>query len=158
MARVMTSDFNLETYLPYLVHRLGPLFEDGFSEEFKSAGLTLQTWRVLAVLAKHGEQTVGDLSALTSINVSTLSRLVGRMERTALVTRRRQGEDGRTVTVALLRKGRDHAARLAPRAEAYADRLTESFTEAELQTLKQLLIKLHERFGAVESGEDRLAG
>ena len=154
----MTSDFNLETYLPYLVHRLGPMFEDGFSEEFRSAGLTLQTWRVLAVLLRHGEQTVGALSELTSINVSTLSRLVGRMERAALVSRRRVGEDGRTVTVALRRKGRDRAARLAPQAEAYADRLTEGFSEAELRTLKQLLIKLHDSFDAAGTGEDRLAG
>lgn len=154
----MSSDFNLDTYLPYLVHRLGPLFEDGFSEEFKSAGLTLQTWRVLAVLMKHGEQTVGALSDLTSINVSTLSRLVGRMERAALVARRRQGEDGRTVTVALMRKGRDRAARLAPHAQTYADRLTEGFSEAELQTLKQLLIKLYDGFGDANSDENRLAG
>ena len=154
----MSSDFNLETYLPYLVHRLGPLFEDGFSAEFKSAGLTLQTWRVLAVLMKHGEQTVGDLSALTSINVSTLSRLVGRMERASLVARRRQGADGRTVTVALRRKGRDRATRLAPRAEEYARGLTEGFTEAELQTLKQLLVKLHDGLTGAGGRQDRLAG
>jgi len=152
----------LNNYLPYLVNRIGPPIEDGFAEELAEAGVTLQMWRVLAVLYEYGDQPVGALSQLTSIRISTLSRLIGRMGRKGLVSRRRDGDDARSVIVRLLKPGTAKAELLIPRAAAYEAQLLRNFTEAELTMFKHLLVKFYE--GLAETGahgaedDERLAG
>lgn len=153
----------LNNYLPYLVNRIGPPIEDGFAGPLAEAGITLQMWRVLAVLNEYGDQPVGELSRLTSIRISTLSRLIDRMARQRLVARRRADDDARSIIVHMLDAGRETAEFMIPHAAAYAEKLTRNFTEAELQTFKHLLVKLYESFEeeppASETEEDeRLAG
>ena len=133
----------LNDYLPYLINRVSPPIAEGFAEDLAEAGVSLQMWRVLAVLYEYGDQSVGALAELTSINVSTLSRLVGRMGREGLVARRRDGEDARSVTVHLLKPGLAATEKLIPKALAYEAALTRNFSASELKTFKALLIKFY---------------
>ncbi len=71
----------LGTYLPYLVNRVGQRFISDITPVLSEAGVDIQSWRVLIALYQRGAQTVGALSDLTSINFSTLSRVLGRMEK-----------------------------------------------------------------------------
>ena len=152
----------LNNYVPYLVNRIGPPTADGFAGPLSDAGITLQMWRVLAVLHEYGDQSIGALSQLTSIRISTLSRLVSRMAKKGLVSRRRDGDDARSVTVHLLKTGAGKAEMLIPHAVEYEKRLTRNFSDAELTMFKHLLIKFYEGVedigdNAVEDDE-RLAG
>ena len=79
----------LSTYLPYLVNRLGQRFVSEITPALNKAGVNIQSWRVLIALYQGGKQTVGDLSELTSINFSTLSRVLDRMEDKNLARRQR---------------------------------------------------------------------
>ena len=47
-----------------------------FSHEAEKFGLSVPMWRVLAVLAEDGEQRQIDVAQRTSIDASTLSRLM----------------------------------------------------------------------------------
>src|SRR5262245_47337703 len=134
----------LQNYLPYLVNRIGPPIEAGFALPLAQAGVDLQSWRVLAVLSDFGEQAVGAVSQLTSINFSTLSRLLDRMRANGLIERKREGADGRSVTVALTAAGREKAEFLIPHALAYEAAMTRDFTVAEVETFKRLLNKLYD--------------
>ena len=58
-------------------------------------------WRVLAALSNNGEQRQVDLVDMTSIDASTMSRLVSRLVRIGLVTRSRSANSSREVVVAL---------------------------------------------------------
>ena len=148
----------LGTYLPYLVNRLGQRFVAEFSPALAAEGVDVQMWRVLSALYQRGEQPITVLSGLTSINLSTLSRLVGRMDAKGLVARQRGG-DARRVIVGLRPAGREVTERLIPAARALEDRAAEACSEAELATLRQLLSKLCAGF-APEAGDEpgRLAG
>ncbi len=153
----------LNDYLPYLINRIGPPIEDGFAEALDEAGVTLRMWRVLAVLYEYGEQSVGDLASLTSIRISTLSRMIDRMARMGLVSRGRDDADGRSVTVHMLARGREKVEMLIPRAVAYERTLVRSFSEAELVLFKRLLVKFHEGIADPETvppaeQDRRLAG
>ena len=152
----------LNNFLPYLVNRIGPPIEDGFAGPLADAGITLQMWRVLAVLHEYGDQSIGALSQLTSIRISTLSRLVSRMTKKGLVSRRRDGDDARSVTVHLLKSGASKAEMLIPYAAEYEKRLTRDFTEAELAMFKHLLVKFYEGLDGsrdhAADDEERLAG
>ena len=150
---------DLATYLPYLVNRLGQRFVGELSPALATQGVGVQDWRVLIVLYQRGEQAVGSLSKLTSINMSTLSRLISRMADRGLVERCRGYDDARSVTVKLTETGTALTEKILPSATSIEDNATKEFTEAELATLRQLLVKLYS--GTVTSrdvADDRLAG
>ena len=73
-------------------------------------------WRVLAALSTSGKQRQIDVAVSTSIDVSTMSRLVTRLMRLELVTRARSDTNNREVSVELTPKGRALVNRLIPRA------------------------------------------
>src|SRR5256885_17188722 len=111
----MSDRLDLANYLPYLVNRLGSALVENFTATaLAQHNLNSGAWRVMAVLANRGQQRQIDLAAMTSIEVSTLSRLVTRMVRMGLVTRRRSESSNREVVVELAGKGRGLVKRIIP--------------------------------------------
>jgi MarR family len=80
---------HLDNYLPYLINRVGNILVQLFSRDLAPFQLSVPMWRVIAVLAENGEHRLVDLSIMTSIDASTLSRLTEAMQRKKLVARRR---------------------------------------------------------------------
>ena len=72
--------FELKTYLPYLLNRAGSLLANRANKDLKLLDVTLPMWRVLAALYDQDGQRVGRLAELTSIDISTLSRVIGSMQ------------------------------------------------------------------------------
>ena len=134
---------DLSRYLPYLVNRVGFAVAEVFSESLADASLTVPSWRVLAVLLGRGSLRIGALAVETSIDVSTLSRLVGSLQRRGLVARKIAKDDARVVNVALTARGRSIATALVPAAHALERRLVDGMPEEEVAELKRLLVKLH---------------
>jgi DNA-binding MarR family transcriptional regulator len=154
-----TASFHLEGFLPYLVHRVGSQLAEGFENGFAQAGLSLQEWRALSILYEYGPQTMGDIARRTSINASTMTRLVGQMEKRELVKRERPTRDQRTVYVGILKDGREKVEFLIPHVLDYEAELSVCFSPAELQTFKALLAKFfHNLTDETEQIPDRIAG
>ena len=122
------------------------------------AGVNIQSWRVLIALYQGGKQTVGDLSELTSINFSTLSRVLDRMEDRNLVRRQRVADDARSFTVILTSKGKAVTEKILPYAKDLEVLATSDFTEAELNKLRELLSKLYMGLGSGNKVKERMAG
>ena len=100
-----SAKLDLADYLPYLVNRVGTIIADQFGEEALAPhGLSIAMWRVMAVLASAGGQRQIDLADLTSIDASTLSRIVTRLVRMGLVARARSASSNREVVVTLSAK------------------------------------------------------
>lgn len=133
----------LDGYLPYLLNRAGSRIATAFSEEVRPLGATLQIWRVLAALRERDGCRMGDLSATTSIEVSTLTRLVDGMEKKGLVVRRRDEADARAVTLYATPAGRRLTQRLVPIAERYETVAMAGFNTAEAEALKAALKRLY---------------
>ena len=149
----------LGTYLPYLVNRVGQQFIIEMTPVLGEVGVDIQSWRVLIALYQRGGQPVGALSELTSINFSTLSRVLGRMESKDLIRRHRDAEDARSFTIGLTDTGRHVTETILPRAAALEAQATGNFSEAELATLRQLLDKLYVGLLTNSAEQDnRLAG
>src|SRR5262249_56405460 len=75
-------------YLPYLINRVGWLLVIDFGQNTLARHhLSIAMWRVLAVLANNDGQRQIDVAARTSIDVSTLSRVVTRLVKMGLVAR-----------------------------------------------------------------------
>ena len=140
----------LDSFLPYLLNRAGARIAASFSEEVRSLGATLQMWRVLAALREHDGRRMGDLSETTSIEVSTLTRLVDTMEKKGLVARRRDAADARVVALHVTPAGRRLTQRITPIAERYERVALAGFTAVETDTLTATLRRLYINMEALE--------
>lgn len=135
---------NLADYLPYLVNRVGTVMAEQFgAETLAPYGLSIALWRVLAVLAANGLQRQIDLAGLTSIDASTLSRIVTRLVALGLVTRARSARSNREVAVTLSAKGSALVARLiAPARRIEAD-ASAGLSAEELAVVKRCLRRMY---------------
>ena len=137
----------LETYLPYLLNRAGVRIADAFSKEIRPLGATLQMWRVLAALRELNGSRMGDLSETTSIEVSTLTRLVDSMEKKKLVARRGDPADARAIVLHATAAGRSLTRRILPIAERYETVALQGFDVGEAERLKAALRRLYANAG-----------
>lgn len=136
---------DLSEHLPYLINRVGSALVVRFcADALARAHLSIASWRVLAVLATHGVLRQTDLAEMTSIEVSTLSRLITRLVRVGLVRRTRSRADGREVAVALTAKARGLLGKLVPVAAGLQDTATRGIAKRDLAMLRRLLRRMHE--------------
>jgi DNA-binding MarR family transcriptional regulator len=133
----------LDSYLPYLLNRAGTRIATAFNDEVRPLGATLQIWRVLAALREQDGRRMGDLSDTTSIEVSTLTRLVDNMEQKGLVARRRDGDDARVILLHIAPAGRRLTQRILPIAERYEAVALAGFNASEAEILKAALRRLY---------------
>jgi len=147
------TDLDLGEYLPYLLNRAGTRIATAFAAAVREHGVTLPMWRVLAALHQREDQRLGELAESTSIEVSTLSRLVGSLQDRGLVERRRSSGDGRSVTVGRTTAGRALTARIIPLARRYEDVALAGFSAAEADALKGMLRRLYTNMAALHDAE-----
>lgn len=139
MPDTLQKQFELKEFLPYLIARVGSLMELTFEPELKKIGLTMDMWRVLMVLHFNGSLSLVDLSRITGIGTSTLSRLVGRMVDRGLLSRRRSKEDTRAVDVRLRRAGTAIFHELWPLASTIERETSSLFPDTDMVKLKEML-------------------
>jgi DNA-binding MarR family transcriptional regulator len=147
---VAEPELDLGDYLPYLVNRVGVRIAVAFSRELEPHGLSLPMWRVLAVLAQGGAQRQIDLAGLTSIDPSTLSRLIKTVQDRGLVSRIRSAASLREVTIALTPRGRAVVKALIPRALAYEAMAIRGLDARELAVVKRLLRRVYDNMDAAD--------
>jgi DNA-binding MarR family transcriptional regulator len=139
-----SAKLDLGEYLPYLVNRVGTIVANQFgAEALAPHRLSIAMWRVMAALASTGGQRQIDLADLTSIDSSTLSRLVTRLVRNGLVTRTRSVSSNREVAVKLSAKGNTLVGRLIPIARDYEAAAIAGLTAQELAVLKRSLRRIY---------------
>ena len=90
-----------------------------------------------------GAQRQIDLAGLTSIEVSTLSRIVTRLVQTRVVTRTRSPSSTREVVVKLTAKGNAQVARLIPIAQAYEAAAVAGLSAEDVAVLKRSLRRVY---------------
>jgi len=137
---------NLSDYLPYLINRVGSALVAHFTADALAARhLTIDMWRVLVALSNNGGQRQIDLAGLTSIDTSTLSRLVTRLVRRGLVTRIRSERSSREVLVRLTANGKALVGRLIPIALRLEVVAIAGIAARDLNTTKRTLRRMYQR-------------
>jgi MarR family transcriptional regulator, organic hydroperoxide resistance regulator len=149
----------LAGYLPYLLNRVTREMVRKAEKEFRKRGLTVSTWRVLAVLADRGVCGFGELARLTSIEPATLARFVETLIRDRLIRRRRSTADGRAVTITLTEKGEAAFVETLPWALDVENRLTRKIAPEDVKRLKAMLKTLYGNIhdGFIGTEEDNVA-
>ena len=143
----MSGRLDLGNYLPYLLNRVGFAMVESFtSAALKQHDLSIDMWRVLAALSHNGAQRQIDLVEMTSIDASTMSRLVSRLVRMGLATRSRSQTSNREVVVVLSPKGRALMQKLIPIAVGLERKASAGLSASELAQIKRLLARMYENF------------
>lgn len=142
--------YRLTNSLPYMLNRVGVQMGELFSRRIRGFGVTLPMYRVMAALWEKQDQRLGDLAAMTSIEISTLSRLVGEMKRRGLVSRSRLKDNGRTVAINLAPKGRALVEELIPIAVHFEEVAVRNFPSRKTLDLKTVLEEIYESLKSIE--------
>ena len=145
------TGLNFSEYLPYLVNRVGWLLVTDFGQNTLARHqLSIAMWRVLAVLADDDGQRQIDVAASTSIDVSTLSRVVTRMVKMGLVSRTRSATSNREVTVRLTPKGAAILARIIPHAIELERRAISGVPAEDRNVIRRSLRRMYQNLAASE--------
>ena len=142
--------YRLSNSFPYLLNRVGVRMGELFSRRIAPYGVTLPMYRVMAALWESGDQRLIDLAAVTTTEMSTMSRLVGAMKRKGLVTRSRLEDNARTVAINLTAKGKSLVEELMPIAVHFEEVAVSDFAEAEISRLKVVFREIYESLGSIE--------
>lgn len=150
--KTLVSDFppanlDLGNAIPYLLASAGARLGNAFSKRLKSHGLNLSEWRVCASLRLQPHQTLSELAQHTSSDLSAMSRVVNRLLDMELVHRRRNESDGRAVRIELSLAGHTLTQTLTPLAKQYEKIALAGFTAAEVNLLRDFLIRVHSNAG-----------
>ena len=150
--------YRLSNALPYMLARVGIRMGDLFVRVVRKEGLTLPMYRVLAALAEQEKPLrLVELSALTSADLSTLSRLVADMHKNGLLSRERPANDQRSLQVELTPVGRELYERVMPVAVYYEEVASGDLSKKDAAALKATLATLYNNLdrleAEVESGE-----
>ncbi len=142
--------YRLSNSFPYLLNRVGVRIGELFIERLKPYEMTLPMYRVLASLYEKGDQRLNELSASTSLEVSTLSRLVGGLEERGFLTRSRHEENGRAVSINLTKQGRAMSEELIPLAMQFEEIAIHSFGKSEVAHLREALKDIYDHLNALD--------
>ena len=154
-APAAADDYRLTTSFPYLVRRVGLRIGELFDRAVAPHGVDVSMFRVMAALAEHDGQQLGQLAAVTTIELSTLSRLVGLMSAKGLLTRRRPRGNGRIVEITLSPKGRRLVDELVPIAEHFERAATAGTTPTEVERIKAILGSAYRNLDQLEAELDQ---
>ncbi len=143
--------YQLTNSFPYLLNRVGVRIGDLFTRRLAPYEITLPMYRVLAALWEQPDQRLSDLSEMTTIEISTLSRLVGAMKRKGWVTRRRLAENGRTVAIGLTAKGRALTDELIPIAIHFEEVAVRNQSAEQVASIKRALAEAYECLNEIEA-------
>ncbi|WIM93359.1 MarR family transcriptional regulator [Actinoplanes oblitus] len=108
---------------------------------------------VLRRLADAGPGRVTDLAKLTRASQPGMTQLIGRMEKSGLVQRVPDPNDGRGVLVGVTQAGRDVVARTYTHYAQTLDRLFDRLDPADCETILSALPALGRLAAAAEKGD-----
>ncbi|RVV97528.1 MarR family transcriptional regulator [Mesobaculum littorinae] len=137
------SDFDLRTFLPYLLNQAAEETSLGFSRVYKDRyGMLRTEWRVLFHLGRYGDMTASEICRLAKMHKTKISRAVSALEEKRFVAGRESGTDRRREILTLLPQGRRAFDDLVGVAERHDRDLTANLSSGERAVLIDCLQRL----------------
>jgi DNA-binding MarR family transcriptional regulator len=132
----------------YLIRRAHNQLMPRAEALFADAELTFSQWVVLMSLRDGKATTCAEIARHMNHDTGATTRLVDRMEKRGLLTRKRSTADRRIVDLKLLPAGKAMAKALTPRIVDFWNRVLEDFSKEEAASLIKLLTRLDQRLEA----------
>ncbi len=130
--------------LPMQLLRAREATMEHFRPMLRGFGLTDQQWRVIRILATHGNIDATELARRSMILPPSLTRILKNLEADGLVQRRPGAQDQRRVQLSLSPAGRERYQEVVPSSEAIYRAIEGEFGSQKLEKLLDLLTDLNE--------------
>jgi homoprotocatechuate degradation regulator HpaR len=125
--------------LPMALLRARELTMGYFRPMLNEHGLTEQQWRVIRVLQEYGKLEFHELSRVALIQPPSLTGILTRLERAALVHRTRSSSDQRRLHLSLSRAGQRRFETVSGEAEQRYGQIEQRLGRAKLRSLMKIL-------------------
>lgn len=136
--------FQVDKYPFYLLNRLVSRYNIVIGGRLRAIGLNIPSWRVLMILGERAPRRLAEVADAAVINISTMTRIIQRMQRAGMITCTPFESDGRVTEVNLTREGRDKLARAREAtAPVYAD-IISGFSDQDLDRLIASLNRMYD--------------
>ncbi|WP_339692371.1 MarR family transcriptional regulator [Celeribacter baekdonensis] len=139
---MMDRPEDLEEFTPYLMNRVMARYNKGVEAALKEVGVSVAQMRALVVLFDGGPCTISELSVLTVIKQSTLSRTLDSMEKADLIRREGQDGDSRVRQISLTDAGRAAYEAAWPAMIGMRDTMLAALTQDERGLLNTMLLRV----------------
>ena len=114
--------------------------------EFKHMEMTGTQGMMIGILFHHGPSKISELSKHMDISISTVSEMVGRLEKADILVRKRNDEDKRIVTVDLTEEYKIKSENHHKVFHEFANSIFSAATDEELISIKQGLLTMNRLF------------
>lgn len=141
----MSTDFELEMFLPYLLNQAAEVSSLSFQQVYRDRyGMLRTEWRVLFHLGLYGEMTAREIGERAKLHKTKISRAVHRLAERRFISRVRDEADRRLEHLSLTDAGKKAFVDLRAVAQQHEARLLKSLAPDEAAALRRALIKLAE--------------
>ncbi len=149
--------FDLEKHVFFWLTRVIAGRDRCLAEALDGHGLRAPEWRVLASLHARQRCSMSELADLASIDRSTLTRTVDRMEQAGWLTRLSDAEDMRVTRLAPTAAGEKLFARIWPAVEELNNAALAGLPDGAADLLRWTLERMHHNLDARRDGPARPA-
>ena len=148
--RARTGDLWLDGFFPYRLYRASKKLQLRLQTRLRAMRMSPSQWRVISVLKAYGALSIGEIVEATLMEQPTISRVVARLEKNGLVTRRPSTRDSRMALISLTAPGVEVFKQIIPAALRHQELALNGIGRKEIAQVIATLEKIEENIEATE--------
>ena len=133
------ADFELDRHVFFWLTQVIGARDRELAQGLKDHGLRVPEWRALAALYSKRHSTMSELADLASIDRTTLTRTVDRMQDAGWIERLADEQDMRVTRLALTATGRKTFERVWPEVQRLNDLALAGLSNSQIEQLRKIL-------------------
>jgi len=133
----------LQNFLPYRLTKLSGIISRSLAERYsRQFDLSIHEWRVVAILGEQPGLTAREVGELASLDKVNISRAIEKLEKTGRLRRKVMVRDRRSFALHLTKSGGEILKKIMPLALDFEEKLLDSLTKDEIDSLHDILDRL----------------
>jgi len=136
---VPATAFDLDRHVFFWLTQVIGARDRELAQGLREFGLRVPEWRALAALYARQRSTMSELADLATIDRTTLTRTIDRMEEAGWLTRLADADDMRVTRLALTAAGRKMFDRIWPTVQRLNDLAIAGLPRSDIQSLQKIL-------------------
>jgi DNA-binding MarR family transcriptional regulator len=149
--------FDLDSHVFYWLTQVIGARDRELTQGLREFGLRVPEWRALAALYSRKRSTMSELADLATIDRTTLTRTVDRMQDAGWVARIADSDDMRVTRLEVTAAGRKLFERVWPAVQRLNELALAGLPKAEIQQLHKTLERMRANLEAYVGGESHAA-
>jgi MarR family transcriptional regulator, organic hydroperoxide resistance regulator len=144
----MPAAFELDRHVFFWLTQVISARDRELSQGLRDFGLRVPEWRALAALYSRHKCTMSELAELATIDRTTLTRTVDRMQEAGWLSRLEDRDDMRITRLALTAAGKKMFERIWPEVERLNGLALAGLSAAQIESLKKILGQMRDNLEA----------